>query len=128
MSVLLACYRGGVCECSNSVVCVSEQDGVLRGVLATSICLHMSACELVQGDEHKIAPRVPVRPHGCHRVGAQLFRRVRNFYRFTQTHQFFIGLRACEKGGGRRGGKIAKLAERAAHFGPSDARQRGGCC
>ena len=24
--------RGGVCECTNSVVCVSEQDGVLRGV------------------------------------------------------------------------------------------------
>ena len=37
MSVLLACYRGGVCECSNSVVCVSEQDGVLRGVLATYV-------------------------------------------------------------------------------------------
>ena len=29
--------RGGVCECTNSVVCVSEQDGVLRGVLATYV-------------------------------------------------------------------------------------------
>ena len=50
------------------------------------VCLpHMSACELVQGDEHKIAPHVyPCDPMVADRVGGQLFRRARNFYGFTR--------------------------------------------
>ena len=103
------------------------------------VCLpHMSACELVQGDEHKIAPHVyPCDPMvaigwggGSFSGGSETFTVLResrqeatftilrpfpvgHFYRLTQTRQFFIGvLRVRERG--RGGGKIAEIAERAA--------------
>ena len=114
------------------------------------VCLpHMSACELVvQGDEHKIAPHVyPCDPMvaigwgGSFSGGPGTFTVLResrqeatctilrpfsvgHFCRFTQTPNFSSACFACENKGTGGGGKIAEIAERAAHFGPSDASKR----
>ena len=111
------------------------------------VCLpHMSACELVQGDEHKIAPHVyPCDPMvaigwgGSFSGGPGTFTVLResrqeatctilrpfsvgHFCRFTQTPNFSSACCACENKGTGGGGKIAEIAERAA--GPSDASKR----